>query len=489
MELFSRNLTPGSLMKNKIHPIILAGGSGERLWPLSRESYPKQFTNFLDNQSLFQKTVLRLRTDTNFAFAHPLIITNQDYRFIVANQLEELRVKNSTIIIEPEKRNTAPAILAASLMLYDKDPESVLLVTPSDHLIRDIPYFHKTVDIGIPEVEKGNIVTFGVKPNRAETGYGYLELSKPTTRSPVKLKQFIEKPSENYAKQIFQKDNILWNSGVFLFKAKDIINAFKTEKALMTQNARMAVKHGKQFFEFFLLDQYYWSSCENISIDYAIMENAQNLMAVPFNSEWVDLGDWAAVWENKSKDENGLVQTSNVTAIDCKNSLLFSENENIELTALGLENIIAVSTPDAVLVMNKEQTQNVKQIVTSLKKKGASQATQSIKDKRPWGWFETVMKNTGFQVKLIHVAPGSALSLQSHKFRSEHWVVVEGEASVTIEKCVKILKTGESAYIPQGSIHRLENNTSQPLELIEVQIGTYLGEDDIIRYEDKYLRD
>jgi mannose-1-phosphate guanylyltransferase / mannose-6-phosphate isomerase len=473
----------------KIIPVILAGGSGTRLWPLSRKSYPKQFSNLVENHSLFQQSALRLISSDLITFSSPVILTNSDFRFIVADQLQEVGIDPGHILIEPERKNTGPAILAASLYALKDDPDAVLLVAPSDHVILDEVEFHAAVNLGLSEAKSGNIVTFGITPDRPETGYGYLELVSIASHNPVKLKRFVEKPDLNTAQDMLDSKNYLWNSGVFIFRAIDIVTAFEMYAPKLLTPVKSAIENGKPDLGFFRLDPAAWAKCRDISIDYAVMEHADNLIAVPLLAGWSDLGDWNAVWKEQGPDNKGIVTTQNVTAIDCHNVLLRSESDSQHLVGLGLKDIVAIAMPDAVLVAHKDCCQDVKQVVTKLKENGIQQAEKSSKDHRPWGWFEILATQSRFQVKRILVNPGAALSLQSHNHRSEHWIVVEGTVKVTVYNEIQILTEGQSIFIPLGALHRMENTGKVPIILIEVQIGEYLGEDDIIRYEDVYSRD
>ena len=469
----------------KITPVILCGGSGSRLWPLSRKSYPKQFAPLVGDKTLFQNSSERL---TGPQFKNPIIVTNSDYRFIVAEQLLEIGIDPGAILIEPEGRNTAPAILAAALYEYQINPNTVLVVAPSDHVINDIKAFQLAVEVACKVASGGQLVTFGIKPTHPETGYGYLELSKTSLSKAVPLKAFIEKPNLANAEKMYASKNFLWNSGIFLFQAKDIINAFKKYSPSDLDAITLSLEKSINDLGFCRLDRDEWIKTENISIDYAIMEKSDNLSVVPFSAGWSDLGGWDAVWRESKATIDGVVLSENSTSIDCQNSLIRSENNTIEIVGIGLKNIIAIAMNDAVLVADMSKSQDVKKAVNILKKKKARQSTHFPKDHRPWGWFESLTINDKFQVKKIHVHPGASLSLQSHKYRAEHWIVVSGVAEVTIDKEVKLVSENQSVYIPLGAIHRMKNPGKEPMELIEVQTGSYFGEDDIFRYDDVYSR-
>lgn len=476
-------------MTHIVHPILLAGGSGTRLWPLSRKSYPKQFAKIIGEGSLFQASAQRLFGD---GFAAPVILTGSDFRFIVTEQLAAVEIAPAGILIEPEGRNTAPAILAAALSLAAHAPEALMLVAPSDHVIPDPAAFRAAVQAATPAAQDGQLVTFGIRPDRAETGYGWLEMSQAPSADfapvPQPLKRFVEKPDSATAEAMLNGGQYLWNAGIFLFAVKEIIAAFEAHVPNMLTQVRMAVEQAEQDLGFTRLAPEPWGQIEEISIDYAVMEKADNLSVVPYGGAWSDLGGWDAVWRESRPDEAGMVVSDAATAIDCENTLLRSEISQQQLVGIGLTDIIAVAMPDAVLVAHKSRAQDVKKAVAALKAKGAVQAETLPRDYRPWGWFESLVVGSRFQVKRIVVHPGAALSLQSHHHRSEHWIVVEGTAKVTIGEEAKLVTENQSVYIPLGATHRMENPGKVPMVLIEVQTGSYLGEDDIIRYEDVYAR-
>jgi mannose-1-phosphate guanylyltransferase / mannose-6-phosphate isomerase len=469
----------------QITPVILCGGSGSRLWPLSRKSYPKQFVPLVGNKTLFQNSSERL---IGPQFKNPVIVTNSDYRFIVSEQLQEIGIDPRAILIEPEGRNTAPAILAAALFEYQINPDAILVVAPSDHVIKDVNAFQLAIEEAYKVALDGQLVTFGIKPTHPETGFGYLELSKISPTQAVPLKAFVEKPDLTNAEKMHQSENFLWNSGIFLFQAKDIIEAFKKHSPSDLDAVNSSLTNSINDLGFCRLNLTDWVKTENISIDYAIMEKSDNLSVVPFSAGWSDLGGWDAVWRENVSKTNGVKTSKNATAIDCENSLIRSEDDTIEVVGIGLKNIIAIAMKDAVLVADMSKSQDVKKAVDILKEKEASQATHFPKDHRPWGWFESLTIDEKFQVKKIHVHPGASLSLQSHKYRAEHWIVVSGVAEVTIDEEVKLISENQSVYIPLGAIHRMRNPGEKPTELIEVQTGTYFGEDDIFRYDDVYSR-
>jgi mannose-1-phosphate guanylyltransferase/mannose-1-phosphate guanylyltransferase/mannose-6-phosphate isomerase len=469
-----------------ITPVLLCGGSGTRLWPLSRKSFPKQFTRLVGEESLFQASARRLSGPD---FAPPLVITGSDYRFIVTEQLMAAGIDPGTVLIEPEARNTAPAVLAAALHLAARDPASLMLVAPSDHVVPDAGAFRAAVMAGVPAAQAGRIVTFGIRPTRAETGYGWLELAAaPQDGAPVDLTRFVEKPPREAAEAMLAAGNFLWNAGIFLFTADTIIAAFRRHAPQLVGPVTAAVEGARADLGFLRLDPAPWEGAEAISIDYAVMERSDQLAAVPFSAGWSDLGGWDAVATEMGGDARGNALGGNAVAIDCEGSLLRSEDEGVELVGIGLTDIIAIATDDAVLVAHRSRAQDVKKAVEVLAAKGAKQAEAFARDHRPWGWFETLALSNRFQVKRIVVKPGAALSLQSHMHRSEHWIVVNGTARVTVDDTVQLVTENQSVYIPLGAKHRMENPGKVPMVLIEVQTGAYLGEDDIIRYEDVYAR-
>ncbi|MAM00333.1 MAG: mannose-1-phosphate guanylyltransferase/mannose-6-phosphate isomerase [Alteromonadaceae bacterium] len=476
-------------MAHIVHPILLAGGSGTRLWPLSRKSYPKQFAKLMGEESLFQASAKRLSGE---GFAAPMILTGADFRFIVTEQLATVEIAPAGILIEPEGRNTAPAILAAALSLAARAPEALMLVAPSDHVIPDPAVFRAAVQAATPAAQNGQLVTFGIRPDRAETGYGWLEMSQAPDVDfapiPQPLKRFVEKPDTATAEAMLKGGQHLWNAGIFLFSVKSIIAAFEIHAPEMLVQVRRAVEQAEQDLGFTRLAPKPWGYVEDISIDFAVMEKAENLSVVPYGGTWSDLGGWDAVWRETGPNDAGVVVSDSATAIDCENTLLRAEDPQQQLVGIGLSDIIAVAMPDAVLVAHKDRAQDVKKAVAALKTKGAAQAETLPRDYRPWGWFESLAVGGRFQVKRIVVHPGAALSLQSHHHRAEHWIVVEGTAEVTIGEQVQLVSENQSVYIPLGTPHRMKNPGKMPMVLIEVQTGSYLGEDDIVRYEDVYAR-
>ncbi|MGH1331513.1 MAG: mannose-1-phosphate guanylyltransferase/mannose-6-phosphate isomerase [Paracoccaceae bacterium] len=476
-------------MTGDIHPILLCGGSGTRLWPLSRKSYPKQFVNLIGDQSLFQAAATRL---SGSGFAAPTVVTSGDFRFVVIEQLAALQMSAAQILIEPAARNTAAAICAAAVALEARSPGALMLVAPSDHVIPDAAQFRDTARAAAPAAEAGQLVTFGVRPRHAETGYGWLELSKTPTEEfdpvPQPLRSFVEKPDLTTAEALLNGGGHLWNAGIFLFSTTSILAAFETHAPAILTSVRAAYDQAEQDLSFTRLAPAPWEGVENISIDFAVMERADNLTVVPYGGTWSDLGDWSAIWREGASDATGVVRQGPTTALECRDTLLHATSEAQELVGIGLTDMIVVAMPDAVLVAHKDRAQEAKDAVAALKAKAAPQAEILPRDYRPWGWYESLVVGPRFQVKRIVVHPEAALSLQSHHHRAEHWIVVEGTAKVTVNGEIKLVSENQSVYIPLGAVHRMENPGKVPLTLIEVQTGAYLGEDDIVRYEDIYAR-
>ena len=471
-----------------ITPVLLCGGSGTRLWPLSRRSFPKQFSSLVGEHSLFQAAALRL---SGAGYGSPVVITASDFRFIVSDQLADVGIAPGAILIEPDARNTAPAILAAAIHLAERQPDAMMLVAPSDHVIPDEATFRAAVAAGEPVAREGRIVTFGIRPTRAETGYGWLELGADPgdlAPRPLPLAGFVEKPDAVRAEAMLAAGRYLWNAGIFLFSARTIVAAFEAHAPALVEPVRRSVAGAVPDLDFLRLAPGPWSECETISVDYAVMQNAGNLAVVPYDARWSDLGDWDAVWRESGPDDEGIACAGPVTAIDCASSLLRSESPDLELVAIGVSDLVAIAMPDAVLVADRSRAQDVRLAVARLKDKGVRQAESFRLDHRPWGSFETLALGSRFQVKRIVVHPGAALSLQSHMHRSEHWIVVSGTARVTVGEEVRLVTENQSVYVPLGAVHRLENPGKIPIVLIEVQTGAYLGEDDIVRFEDRYSR-
>lgn len=468
-----------------IHPVILCGGSGSRLWPASRKAYPKQFVPLLGEESLYQATLRRFSAE---GFTAPLIMTAEEFRFMATDQAAEMGLSDARVIIEPVGRETAPAVLVAALLLAADDAEAVMLVAPSDHVISDMTAFLAAVAQGVEVTGQGALVTFGVTPDRPETGYGYLELSANPNGRPVALTTFREKPDIKAATAMLEAGNYLWNAGLFLFRATDVIAAFEAHAPDFMAPCRAAIAAGQSDLGFFRLDAAAYGDAPAISFDYAVMEKATDVMAVPLDCGWSDLGAWDSLWQQADVDENGVATQGAVTAIECRDSYLRSEDSSMQLVGLGLDGVVAIAMRDAVLVADKSRAQDVKMAVTELRAASVAQADEYPRFHRPWGWYETLCLGTRFQVKRIMVKPGGILSLQSHHHRSEHWIVVAGTAEVTVDEDVKLVTENEGVYIPLGAVHRMANPGKLPMYLIEVQTGAYLAEDDIVRYEDVYSR-
>ena len=470
-----------------IYPVILCGGSGTRLWPLSRKAFPKQFGPLVEGGTLFQRTLDRVAGP---GFAPPLLLTSSDFRFLAAEQLSDAGHEAARIVIEPEMRNTAPAVCLAALTLAGRDPDTLMLVLPSDHLIRDEDAFRAAVLAGAQAARTGQAVTFGITPTRPETGYGYLELPEPpgTEIKAVPFSRFVEKPDQATAETMLATGRYLWNSGMFLFRANDILAAFETYAPEIPRACTQALAEGRDDLCFFRPGAEGYSRNPDISLDYAVMERIEGGMVVPVDCGWNDLGSWRTLWQESPRDDAGLATHGPAEGIDCADSLLVAADPGQELVGLGLDGIVAVAMRDAVLVAAMDRTQDVRLAVDALKARAAAQAEEHPRCHRPWGWYESLAMSPGFQVKRIMVRPGAKLSLQSHRRRAEHWVVVRGTARVTIGEAVRDLQVNQSCYVPLGERHRLENPTEEDLHLIEVQSGDYLGEDDITRYDDVYAR-
>ena len=465
-----------------IVPIILSGGSGTRLWPLSRKLHPKQFINLVNETTLFQDTILRLPKDV----AEPLIICNEEHRFLAAEQLRAIGKKTKGIILEPEGRNTAPAVALAALQFINKGEDPILLVLSADHLIKNIEAFHQSITIASNLAENNKLITFGVVPNKAETGYGYIEANINNTDDYYSIKSFTEKPSQKNAKKYLDSGNYLWNSGMFMFKASVFLSELEKFEPEILSACKKSCTTKNIDSDFIRINNDAFHQCPNESIDYAVMEHTKNGVVVPLDANWSDVGSWSSLWDIKTKDSNDNVSKGDVFLEDVKNTYTYSSNRLVSV--IGVSNLVIVDTQDALLVADKQQTHNIKKIVAKLNNDKRSEVDNHRKVFRPWGYYDLVDSGESFQVKRIVVNSGAKLSLQKHKYRSEHWVVVKGVALVTCGDEIFELVENQSTYIPQGSLHRLENHQDIPLEIIEIQTGSYLGEDDIIRFEDDYQR-
>ena len=469
---------------SEIVPVILCGGVGSRLWPLSRKSLPKQFAQLIGTQSLFESAVIRVDCDE---FAEPLVVTSSDHRFLAEKQLRDCGC-SGTILLEPVGKNTAPAIFAAAHHVMKHNDDALLLVMPSDHHIPDEDAFRKMVLAGCAAAEEGAIVTFGVTPDRPETGYGYIELGQPFAGATFTVKKFLEKPDVATAQTMLDAGHYVWNAGIFLFRASAMLTQAKNLAPDMLAAVQAAVDGAREDNNFWHINDAAWARINGQSFDYAILEKTVKIACVKFSGNWSDLGDWNAVAGQLPHDGEGNFVTGTASQLDCQNTTLWSAANGTQIVGLGLKNIVTVVMDDAVLVADANRMQDVRDVVDHLEQAGISQAHQHAKDYRPWGWFESLINMPGYQVKRLHVYPGAALSLQSHQHRSEHWVVVAGTASVARDDEVLTLATNESIYIHVGQKHRLANETGAPLTVIEVQTGDYLGEDDIVRYEDMFAR-
>ena len=470
-------------------PVILCGGEGTRLWPLSRKSFPKQFLsiNKYNERSLLQCTQQRLNGIKDLI--EPILICNSEHRFIVAEQMREIDVNPKSIILEPFGRNTAPAILLAAFKSLETENNPHLLVLSSDHQINNEKSFRDTIEIGKKYSNDKKLVTFGVIPRSPETGYGYIRSEKPLNKKypeGIKISEFIEKPNLNIAKELIKDSSFTWNSGIFMFQAKTIINEMKNICPDIFKACEETFFKSRKDLDFLRLNEKLFEDCPSISIDNAVMENTQKGIVIPFDAEWSDIGSWKSVWENSAKDENGNISKGNVIVEKTKNCYLRSENKL--LVSLGIDNLIIIDTGDVTLVAEKNESENIKKVVKDLQARNVQEAVSHKKVYRPWGFYLSIAEGKRFQVKIIHVKAGEKLSLQMHHHRAEHWIVVKGTAEVNIEDKTRILSENESTYIPLGAKHRLTNPGKLPLEIIEVQSGSYVGEDDIVRFEDLYGR-
>ncbi len=469
-------------------PVVMAGGVGSRLWPMSRSSLPKQFVelSFADG-SLFQNTLRRLQGVSNLA--SPLVVCNSDHRFLVAEQLRQLAINNSSIMLEPAGRNTAPAVAMAAFSALESDPDSLLLVLPADHLIQNQQAFHEALDKAVKLAEQDKLVTFGIVPAAPETGYGYIEKGDALNDSVFAVCRFVEKPDLSTAEAYLSSGNFLWNSGMFMFRASRYLEELEKYAADIFESCKSAFEGLERGDDFQSIPEAVFSQCRSESIDYAVMEKTDSAVVIPLDADWSDLGAWDALWEIQKKDSSGNVIISEggtVATEDVGNSLIQSHSRLV--AAVGITDMVIIETADAVLVASKDKVQSVKQIVDQLHSMGREEGHSHRLVKRPWGSYESLAREAGFQVKHIVVKPGASLSLQMHHHRSEHWTVIKGTALVVCGDREFEVMENESAFIPKESKHRLSNTGETDVELIEVQIGDYLGEDDIVRFEDVYGR-
>ncbi|MBX2834038.1 MAG: mannose-1-phosphate guanylyltransferase/mannose-6-phosphate isomerase [Micavibrio sp.] len=464
-------------------PVILSGGSGTRLWPLSRKMYPKQFFPLVSDKTMFQETLLRVK---DVAPKKPVIIANSEQRFMAAENLRQLDVDEFTILLEEQGRNTAPAIAAAAMQAMESDKDAVLLVLPADHTIGNLDALasasHKAEELA----RKGYLVVFGIKPDSPHTGYGYIESGKSIDDGALKLKNFKEKPDLETAKVYVSKDEYSWNSGMFVFKASVYLEQLRKFEPDIIKHVQEALNKGHEDLDFYRLDNDAFSKAKDISIDYAVMEKTDKGVVVPLDADWCDVGSWNSLWGVLSKDENGNVCKGDVLAHDSKNSYIHAENKLV--ATLGIEDLVIVDTKDALLVACKDRVDEVKNIVAELNSKGRKEGQHHRTVYRPWGHYDSIDFGARDQVKRITVNPGQKLSIQMHHHRAEHWIVVKGTAKVTKGEEQLMVSENQSVYLPLGVVHALENPGKIALELIEVQTGSYLGEDDIVRFEDLYGR-
>ena len=477
------------MTKRAIIPIILCGGTGSRLWPLSRKSYPKQYIDVSseNKNSLLQKTIKRITNINNLKA--PILVCNEEHRFIAAEQIRELGIKATSILLEPFGRNTAPAVTLAALIALKKEEDPLLVVLSSDHEVKDNKKFIEAIEKGINYAEDGNLVTFGVVPNSPETGYGYIKSEKPYNANNLEgenIIEFTEKPELELAKEFLKDKRYYWNSGIFAFKAKTIIKEIENLSPEILICCKKSINQSQIDLDFQRIEKESFKKCQDISIDVAVMEKTKLGKIIPMSVGWSDIGNWNAMWDFSKKDDFGNHLQGNILLKKSKNCYVKSENKL--LVGLGLENIIIVDTNDATLIANRDESQGVKNIVKELIDNGIPQGITHQKVYRPWGHYQSLVEDPRWQVKLIYVKPGEKLSLQMHHHRSEHWVVVSGTAKVENGEKIIYLSENQGTYIPLGAKHRLTNPGKIPLTLIEVQSGSYVGEDDIVRFEDKYGR-
>tara|TARA_A100001388_G_scaffold275840_1_gene262186 strand:+ start:312 stop:1736 length:1425 start_codon:yes stop_codon:yes gene_type:complete len=473
-------------LKFQLYPVILSGGVGSRLWPLSRGMYPKQYHNLENNYSLLQNTYLRLKGINNLE--NPIIICNDEQRFIVAEQMRKIDVKPKSIILEPMGRNTAPAIALAALHALESNSDPFLLILSADHKIENPKEFRQTIEKSLIDAEKDSLITFGVVPNKPETGYGYIEANEVFSDNLISssIKKFIEKPNKKLADQLFKDKRYLWNSGIFLFKASIILKELEKYEPELVNTCKNSLLKSKKDLDFIRLDKESFKSCADISIDIAVMERTNLGKVVPLKVGWSDLGSWNSIYEYSKKDKNGNSIKGNGIIKESKDCYLRSEGRLV--VGFGLKDLFIIETKDAVLVAHKNYTQNIKNLVEYLSANNFKEATENKKVYRPWGLYESIADGKNWQVKRLEINPKGKLSLQMHNHRAEHWVIVAGKAKIEIEGKISILKTNESIFVPLGKKHRLTNPTEEVLVLIEVQSGTYLEEDDIVRFDDIYGR-
>ncbi len=466
----------------QIVPVILSGGSGTRLWPLSREHYPKQLLPLVNETTMLQDTLLRMEGVDSAA---PLVICNDDHRFLVAEQIHQLGIEASSIVLEPCGRNTAPAIGIAALL--QSDPDAVLLILAADHVIDDVEQFHRHVEEGKILAQSGYMVTFGIVPQGPETGYGYIQSGVAIDGTAQSVSSFVEKPDQQTAIKYLAEGNYYWNSGMFMFRADRYLQELARHQPEMLKSCRLALEKAQKDLDFTRLDKKSFSQCPSDSIDYAVMEKTDKAAVIPMDVGWNDVGSWSSLWEVSEKDADGNRFVGDVISTNSSNNYVHARERLV--TLVGVDDIVVVDTADAILVARKDKVQDVKTVVNRLNKLERAETQLHRKVYRPWGHYDSVDGDEGFQVKRITVNPGASLSLQKHHHRAEHWIVVSGSAEVTCGEDVFLVSKNESTYIPIGEKHRLGNPGKIPLKLIEVQSGDYLNEDDIVRFDDIYGRD
>jgi mannose-1-phosphate guanylyltransferase/mannose-6-phosphate isomerase len=469
---------------NKIIPVVLSGGSGTRLWPLSRSEYPKQYLRLIGENTMIQETILRLKGLSNLS--SPIVIASYKHRFLVAEQLLQIDIESPTIILEPCGRNTAPAIAASAITISkDGGDKNILLVLPADHEIQDVALFHKAIESGLKQAKAGKLVTFGIVPTSANTNYGYIKKSG-SNEDFYEVDKFIEKPNQKEANGFFEKKDFLWNSGMFMFQANTLIEELSKHCPEISNKIKYSVENAKQDLNFTCLEESSFESCPNNSIDYELMEKSDNVVVVPLDAGWSDIGSWTSLYDSGTQDTNGNVINGDIISQDTTNCFIHSDQNMV--ATIGLKDMFIVNTPDVTFISTKKDLNQVSKIIDQLRNDGRKEHSYHRKVYRPWGWYDSIESGSFFQVKRLHVNPGAKLSLQFHNKRAEHWVVVKGVASVTNGDEEIRLTKGMSTYIPNKVKHSLSNMENSSLEVIEIQSGLYLGEDDIVRLEDIYGR-
>lgn len=466
-----------------LQPIIIAGGTGSRLWPLSRELFPKQFQKLHGNKTMLQATIERLQ---GLDCLTPIVICNENHRFIVAEQLRQIGQLNHNIILEPVGKNTAPAIALAAFYATKKGENPNLLILPADHVILDTPAFQASIEQALSHIENNKLVTFGIVPHSPESGYGYIQCGEQLAQTGFIVNKFVEKPDQQTAQSYLDSGNYLWNSGMFAFKAENYLKELKTHRPDIYNVCQQATEQLDSDLDFIRINNKIFDTCPEESIDYAVMEKTADAVVVPMDAGWNDVGAWSSLWDVSDKDQDGNSKKGDVLCIDSYNNYILAETGLV--ATVGVEDCIIVQTKDAILVTNKDKAQDVKALVKQLQKQNRSETLLHREVYRPWGKYDSIDNGERYQVKRITVKPNDKLSVQMHHHRAEHWIVVSGTAKVSVDGKESLLSENQSVYIPLGAVHFLENPGKIPLELIEVQVGSYLGEDDIVRFEDRYGR-